>query len=93
MLQTWFECKVKFAHINEQGKSVNKTETSLVDALSFTEAEAKIYEEYGQRVMGEFTVMTIAKSKIIDIFEYEDADTFYQAKVMFFMRWETILKL
>jgi hypothetical protein len=82
-MKTWFECRVKFPQQDEQGKVKNVTSVSLVDALSFTEAEAKVYEEYGQRVMGEFEVVTIAKSKIIDIFEYQDADTFYQAKVVY----------
>ena len=82
-MQTWFTCKVKYQKEDEQGRVKNVTEAYLTDALSFTEAEAKIYEEIGQRVMGEFQVTSIAKSKIVDVFEYPDADQFYQAKVSY----------
>ncbi len=82
-MKTWFACKVKYPKQDEQGRVKDVTEAYLADALSFTEAEAKIYEEMGQRVMGEFQVMSITKSKIIDIFEFEDADVFYQAKVVY----------
>lgn len=82
-MKVWFTCKVKYQKEDEQGRMKNVTETYLTDALSFTEAEAKIYEEIGQRVMGEFQVTSISKSKIVDVFEYPDADTFYQAKVTY----------
>lgn len=82
-MKVWFACKVKYQKEDEQGRVKNVTEVYLADALSFTEAEAKIYEEMGQRVMGEFQVTGIAKSKIVDVFEYPDADTFYQARVTY----------
>jgi Domain of unknown function (DUF4494) len=82
-MQTWFSCKVKYQKEDEQGRVKNVTEAYLVDALSFTEAEAKIYEEIGQRVMGEFQVTSISKSRIMDVFEYPDADTFYSCKVTY----------
>ncbi len=82
-METWFEIKVKHPKQDEQGRVKDVTEMFLADALSFTEAEAKIYEEMDQRVMGEFEVMTIAKSKVIAGFEYDDADTFYQCKVVY----------
>ena len=82
-MKTWFTCKVKYQKEDEHGRMKNVTEAYLVDALSFTEAEAKIYEEIGQRVMGEFQVTSIAKSKIVDVFEYPDAEIFYSCKVSY----------
>ncbi len=82
-MQIWFSCKVKYQKEDEQGYVKNVTEAYLVDALSFTEAEAKIYEEIGQRIMGEFMVTSIAKSRVVDVFEYPDADTFYSCKVSY----------
>ncbi len=82
-MKTWFTCKVKYTKEDEQGRVKNVTEAYLTDALSFTEAEARIYEEMGQRVMGEFQVTSITKSKIIDIFEYPGGDVFYQTKIVY----------
>lgn len=82
-MKTWFNCTVKYMKENDQGKTKMVTEKYLVDALSFTEAESKIYKEIGQRVMGEFQVHAIARSGITDVFEYPDADTFYQTKVCY----------
>ncbi|WP_323757374.1 DUF4494 domain-containing protein [Roseivirga sp.] len=82
-MKTWFTCKVKYMKEDEQGRTKSVSETYLADALSFTEAEAKIYEEIGQRVMGEFQVTGIAKSRVTDVFEYPDADTFFNCKVVY----------
>ena len=82
-MNIWFTCKVKYQKEDEQGRVKNVTEAYLTDALSFTEAEARIYKEMGQRVMGEFQVNSITKSKIIDVFEYPGGDVFYQAKVVY----------
>ena len=82
-MKTWFTCKVKYQKQDEQGRVKNVTEAYLADALSFTEAETRIYEEMGQRVMGEFTVTSITKSKIVDVFEYPQGDVFYQVKISY----------
>lgn len=82
-MKTWFTCKVKYQKQDEQGRVKNVTEAYLADALSFTEAETRIYEEMGQRVMGEFMVTSIAKSKIVDVFEYPQGDVFYQVKISY----------
>lgn len=41
----WFECKVRFDKMMENGSVKRVTEAYLVDALSFTEAEARIIQE------------------------------------------------
>ena len=44
-MATWFECKVRYDKLQENTAAVKKvTESFLVDALSFTEAEARIIE-------------------------------------------------
>ena len=45
MMHTWFECKVRYEKTLENGMNKKVTEPYLVDALSFTEAEARIIEE------------------------------------------------
>ena len=41
-MSTYFECKVKYDRTLETGAQKTVTEPYLVDALSFTEAEARI---------------------------------------------------
>lgn len=82
-MKTWFMCKVRYQKENENGSVKNVTEPYLVDAMSFTEAEARIYEELGSIIRGEFVVSGIAKSKIIDIFHYDDSDVWYRCKISY----------
>ena len=44
-MSNWFECKVKYDKMMENGLPKSVSEPYLVDALSFTEAEARIIEE------------------------------------------------
>ena len=45
MQSEWFECKVRYDKTLESGLIKKTTETYLVDALSFTEAEKRFIEE------------------------------------------------
>ena len=47
-MHTWFECKIRYEKVMENGMNKKVTEPYLVDALSFTEAEARIIEEMTQ---------------------------------------------
>ena len=44
-MASWFECKIRYDKTQENGSIKKVTEPYLVDALSFTEAEARIIEE------------------------------------------------
>lgn len=83
MTSTHFECKVSFEKIMEDGKQKTVTEAYLVDALSFTEAEARIIEKIAPFISGEFTVKDIKRAKISEIFFNENGDRFYKVKVYF----------
>lgn len=82
-MRTWFLCKVKYAKENEQGLLKNVSEQYLVDAVSFTEAEARIYDMLGSVIRGDFQVTNISKSNIVDVFFYEDIDVWYKCKVTY----------
>ena len=82
-MRTWFVCKVKHQKEDEDGRIRNITEPFLVDALSYTEAESRTYEEMEVIIKGEFYITSITKSKIIDVFQYEDADIWYKCKITY----------
>ena len=82
---TWFTTKVKYQKTQEDGTEKVVSETYVVDALSFTEAESSIIDEMSVYVSGEFHVSGITKSAFGEIFFSEDAsaDRFFKAKLQF----------
>ena len=79
----WFECKVSYEKMMENGVPKKVTEPYLVDALSFTEAEARIIEEMKPYISGEFTVTDIKRAKLAELFFNETGDRYYKIKVFF----------
>lgn len=82
-MHTWFECKIKYEKTAEEGKIAKVSEGYLVDALSFTEAEARIIEEMRPFISGEFEVANIKRSRINEMFFNENGDKWYRSKVNF----------
>lgn len=68
MMHTWFECKIRYEKVMENGMNKKVTEPYLVDALSFTEAEARIIEEITPYISGEFTVSDIKRANYSELF-------------------------
>ena len=79
----WFECKVRYDKMQENGSVKKVNEPYLVDALTFTEAETRIIEEMKPYISGEFSISAVKKTKIAEIFFNEDGDRYYMAKVNF----------
>lgn len=79
----WFECKVRYDKMHENGMVKKVTEAYLVDALSFTEAEARIIEEETPFISGDFSVTAVKRTKISEIFRDATADKWYLVKVAF----------
>jgi hypothetical protein len=82
-MHTWFECKVRYEKTGEDGLPKKVNEPYLVDALSFTEAEARIIEEIKPFVSGEFSVSNIKRCRIAELFDNPSGDKWYRAKVNF----------
>lgn len=82
-MYTWFECKIKYEKTAEEGKIVKVNEGYLVDALSFTEAEARIIEEMKPFISGDFQVANIKRARIGEMFFNENGEKWYRSKVNF----------
>lgn len=80
MMHTWFEGKIRYEKVAENGMNKKVTEPYLVDALSFTEAEARFIEEVTPFIAGEFTVTDIKRANYSEIFpsDEEAADKWYK---------------
>ena len=81
----WFECRLKYEKMGEDGLQKKVTETYVVDALSFTEAEQRIMEEMSSYISGEFEVNDIKKAAYKELFfsDEESADRWYKTKLEF----------
>ena len=83
MMHNWFECKVKYDKMMENGMQKKVSEPYLVDALSFTEAEARIIKEITPYISGDFEVANIKKANYSEIFFDETADKWFKCKLNF----------
>ena len=81
----WFECKIAYEKVMEDGLQKKVSESYVVDALSFTEAEKRIMEEMSSYISGEFTIKDIKIAPYKEIFfsDEELADRWYKAKLEF----------
>ena len=81
----WFECKIRYEKVMEDGTQKKVTEQYAVDALSYSEAEKRIIEEMSQYISGEFEVDKITKAAYKEVFFSDDAgaDRWYRAKLDF----------
>lgn len=82
-MSQWFECKVKYDKMMENGVLKTVTEPYMVDALSFTEAEARITEEMQPYISGEFSVSAVRRVNLSDIFYNQAGDKWYKVKTNF----------
>lgn len=82
----WFECKVSYERQADSVGMKKVSESYLVDALSFTEAEKRIIKEVRPFVsVGELEVVNIRRARIAELFLSDEAedDRYFRAKVNF----------
>ena len=83
MTANWFEAKVKYVKVSEDGREKKVNESYLLDALSYTEAESRIMHEMESLIKGEYYISGLKKSNITELVlsEDENDDRWYKAKV------------
>ncbi len=82
-MKIWYSCKVKFTKETEDGFLKQVSENYLVDAVSYTDAETRIYAIMEDYVRGEFSVASIAKTNLSEVINYEDEENWYKCKVTY----------
>ena len=86
-MSQWIKTSVRFTKRMENGTTKRVTDSYLVDALSFAEAEARIIKEVTPYISGEVNVSAVKKSNVQEIFrdkvQYECEKKWYKAKVAF----------
>ena len=82
-MNTWFECKVKYEKMGEDGKEKMVSEPYLIDAVSFTDAESRMHKEMEPYITGEFFVSTIKMANYSELLPNEDGDRWFKCKATF----------
>jgi hypothetical protein len=82
MMQTWFESKVKYSKVSQTGKEQIVNENFLLDAVSYTDAETRIIRKMQEIVKGgEFQIVDIKKSRIAEVFPFENGEWWFKATI------------
>lgn len=81
----WFEVKLRYDKVHEDGYEKKVTESYVVEAFSFGEAEKKAKEFMASYVSGEIQVVNINPMKFHEVFfnEQESCDRYYKAVLQF----------
>lgn len=78
----WFDCKITYEkEINQSGKMRKVSESYLVDAETFTDAEARMVDLLGGR--GPFVMDSVKKVRLYELFLNDKGQKFYKSKVGF----------
>ena len=81
----YYEVKIQYQKMQEDGKEKKVTEQYVVEALSFTEAESRIIEEMTPYISGDFDVVSekIAPYNEILLSDNSNDDKWFLSKVAF----------
>ena len=64
-MASWFECKVRYDKLQENGAVKKVTDVFLADSLSITEAVARITKEQAPFISGDFVANACAPTSEI----------------------------
>ena len=81
----WFECKIRYEKIMEDGTPKKVNDVYVIDALSFSEAEERIMEEMSSYISGEIELVDVKIAPYKEIFFADNnlADRWFKAKVVY----------
>ena len=81
----WFECKIRYEKIMEDGTPKKVNEVYVIDALSFSEAEERIMEEMSSYISGEIELVDVKIAPYREIFFADNnlTDRWFKAKVVY----------
>lgn len=77
----WYECKIKYSRIDEDDRVKTFNQPYLFDAMTFTEAEARVNEEMSQYISTEFKITNIKVANFAEICPNEAGDRWFKCKL------------
>ncbi|WP_128544165.1 DUF4494 domain-containing protein [Larkinella soli] len=82
-MPSWYQGKIRYQLQDPTGKLKTINETYLLDAVSYTDAEARLYKEVAANTP-DFTVTSITRMRLADLFHFEEGgETWFKCKVIY----------
>ena len=82
-MATWYLGKIRFQREDDAGSLKTITEQYLVDSVSYTEAEARMFEVVASNTP-DFQLVSLTKMRLSEIFfEENDSEIWFKCKVMY----------
>jgi hypothetical protein len=78
----WYSCKIQYLKQFDGDKMKIVSEEFLIDAVSFTDAEARMYKCISDTVK-DFNIASVRKTNIKDVFNYDDSEIWYRCKMSY----------
>lgn len=82
-MANYYQVNISYQKEDETGRLKTHKESYLFDALSYTEAEAKGYDNIVTDAQ-DFSVATITRMRLADLFKYPTGDSWYKSRVIFY---------
>lgn len=82
-MKQWFNCKARYQKQDDEGKISRVTESYLIDATNYIEAETRFHEEMEKLIDGTFDVASVTKTNITEVMNFEDSEEWYKVKVQY----------
>lgn len=81
MSVTWYECKVKYKKTHDTGEQKITTDTYLLDAVSYTEAEVRITEEMQAYTNEDIKITNLKVANYSEVHPFENSDRWFKCKI------------
>jgi len=81
-----FEIKVRYSKIDERGREKKVTETYLVDAVSFTEAEARMIEQMNKKnamAVDTYLIVAMKIAVFADVFVFPVGARWFACRIQY----------
>lgn len=80
-MKNWYECKLKMIVVDEQGIERKAKKHILVDAISYTDAEARTIEIAKTLTSNAFSIVSIKPSNISQVLTDGEAKNYYKSRI------------
>ncbi|MCU0324609.1 MAG: DUF4494 domain-containing protein [Spirosomaceae bacterium] len=82
-MSNWYQGKIRYQQQDEKGRNKTINETYLVDAVSYTDAEARMYKAIASNIP-DFHLSKLARMKLAEVFFIDEgSEIWYKAKVQY----------